>query len=78
MTVEDVVNLTPKFWKLHTDLFSCLEGGSVTLISIQYNLFVGTVAPFAQSRPELGPVLQRALNFDVSSVFAILNPRKES
>lgn len=78
MTVEDVVLLTPKFWKMHTDLFSVLEGGSVTLISIQYNLFVGTVAPFARSRPELGPILQRALNFDISYVPTCLSTRRKS
>lgn len=68
MTLEDVLKLTPKFWKLHADPLLVLDGGALTMLSIQYNLFVGTVAPFALSRPELQPVLQQAMNFDISSV----------
>jgi hypothetical protein len=64
--VEDILSLSPKFWKLHTDPIAAVDGGALTLISIQYNLFVGTVAPFATSRPELQRILQRALCFDVS------------
>ncbi|KUL91691.1 hypothetical protein ZTR_01050 [Talaromyces verruculosus] len=66
LTVEDIVTLGPKFWKLQTDLISAVDGGALTLISIQYNLFVGTVAPFAAKRPDLHWILQRALKFEIS------------
>ena len=70
--MEDVLHLRPAFWKLQTDPLAAVDGGALTLISIQYNLFVGTVAPFALTRPELQPILQRAINFDVSSVISLL------
>ena len=53
---------------LHTDPIAAVDGGALTLISIQYNLFVGTVAPFAASRADLQRILQRALSFEISLV----------
>ena len=64
--MEDIVTLGPKFWKLQTDLITAVDGGALTLISIQYNLFLGTVAPFAAKRPDLHWILQRALKFEIS------------
>jgi hypothetical protein len=66
LTVEDVSYLTPAFWKIHTDPIAAADGGAFTLVSIQYNLFVGTVAPFAATRPELHSILQRAMKFEIS------------
>lgn len=66
--MEDIASLSPKFWKLQTDPIAAVDGGALTLISIQYNLFVGTVAPFATTRPDLHGILQRALNFEISLV----------
>ncbi|GKZ37084.1 hypothetical protein AbraIFM66950_008475 [Aspergillus brasiliensis] len=71
LTVKDILSLSPKFWKLHADPIAAVDGGALTLISIQYNLFVGTVALFATSRPELQGILQRALRFDVSAQFML-------
>ncbi|PWY90684.1 acyl-CoA dehydrogenase NM domain-like protein [Aspergillus heteromorphus CBS 117.55] len=71
LTIKDVAYITPRFWKLHTDLLGAMDGGATTLVSIQYNLFIGTVAPFAASRPDLLPILQRALKFDVSAQFML-------
>ncbi|KAL2825529.1 hypothetical protein BJY01DRAFT_241534 [Aspergillus pseudoustus] len=71
LTVEDVSYLTPQFWKIHTDPINTVDGGALTLLSIQYNLFVGTVAPFATARPELHSILQRAMRFDISAQFML-------
>lgn len=35
------------------------------IFSIQYNLVAGTIAPYAMKRPDLQPVMQKILNFDV-------------
>ncbi|KAF7169071.1 hypothetical protein CNMCM5623_001903 [Aspergillus felis] len=67
LTVEDILSLSPKFWKLQTDPIAAVDGGALTLISIQYNLFVGTVAPFAARRLDLQWILQRALSFEISA-----------
>ena len=66
LTLKDVLYLTPKFWKLHREPLITLDGGAFTLLSIQCNLFVGTLAPFALERPELQLILQSALDFDIS------------
>ncbi|PYI24352.1 acyl-CoA dehydrogenase NM domain-like protein [Aspergillus violaceofuscus CBS 115571] len=71
LTVKDVAYLTPSFWKLHTDMIGAMDGGAVTLISIQYNLFVGTVAPFAATRPDLALIVQQAMKFDISAQFML-------
>lgn len=70
LSTDDVVNITPKFWQLHVDPLSVMDGSAFALIAIQYNLFVGTVGPFASSRPELRPLIQKAMDFDISSVLA--------
>lgn len=35
------------------------------IFSIQYNLVAGTIAPYALKRPDLQPVMEKILNFDV-------------
>lgn len=72
MTLEDVLYITPKFWRLHLEPLAAFDGGTFTLLSIQCNLFVGTLAPFTLKRPELQPILQSALNFDISWVFSLI------
>ncbi|KAF9250582.1 hypothetical protein LCP9604111_3484 [Penicillium roqueforti] len=71
LTLKDVLYITPKFWKLHREPLLTLDGGAFTLLSIQCNLFVGTLAPFALKRPELQRILQSALDFDLSAQFML-------
>ncbi|KAH8085466.1 acyl-CoA dehydrogenase NM domain-like protein [Cristinia sonorae] len=71
LTAEDVLYLRPKFWALHQDLITPKDGAATTLITIQYNLAAGTLAPFAAKRPELRPLLQQIMNFDVSAQFLL-------
>jgi acyl-CoA oxidase len=62
---EDVVFLTPKFWQMHLDPIVATDGAATTLLTIQFNLAAGTLAPYALERPELMPLLKKILNFDV-------------
>ncbi|KAJ6109044.1 acyl-CoA dehydrogenase NM domain-like protein [Penicillium sp. IBT 16267x] len=71
MTLKDVIDTTPKFWKLHIDMLTAMDGGAINLISVQYNLFVGTVAPFTATRPHLALIIQQAMNFDISAQFML-------
>jgi acyl-CoA oxidase len=64
--VDDVRYLTPKFWRYHQDLINPFDMAAFTLITIQYNLCAGTLAPFLPDRPDLGELMKRILNFDVS------------
>lgn len=66
LTIPDILNMTPKFCKMHLQPLVALDGGALTLLTIQTNLFIGTLAPFASQRPELHSVLQAAINFEIS------------
>lgn len=72
LTLKDVVDTTPKFWKLHIDMLTAMDGGAINLVSVQYNLFVGTVAPFADTQPQLAFIIQQAMNFDISCVSQLI------
>lgn len=49
-----------------------MDGAMTSLLTIQYNLAAGMLAPFAAERPELRPLMQKILDFDVSSVFYLV------
>ena len=66
LSIEDVLTLSQKFWELHMDKICILDGAATTLLTIQYNLVAGTLAPYAIKRPELGGVMQQILNYDIS------------
>lgn len=63
--------MTPAFWKLHMDMLTAMDGGAINLVSVQYNLFVGTVAPFAATHPELPSIIDKALRVDISCVLRL-------
>ncbi|KLO15452.1 acyl-CoA dehydrogenase NM domain-like protein [Schizopora paradoxa] len=44
---------------------------AVILLSMQYNLVAGTLAPYAESRPDLRPLLDRILNYEVLGSFLL-------
>ncbi|KAI0923359.1 hypothetical protein AcV5_008933 [Taiwanofungus camphoratus] len=71
LTAYDVQYMTPKFWELHTDNIHALDGAAFTLLTIQYNLAGGTLAPFAEKRPELRPLMDKIMKFDVSAQFML-------
>lgn len=47
-------------------MLTAMDGGAINLVSVQYNLFVGTVAPFAATQPQLAFIIEQAMNFDIS------------
>lgn len=53
---------------MHTDPILCLDGAATTLLTIQYNLCIGTIAPFALKRPELVPLLRSLLKYETMYV----------
>ena len=66
LTANDVDSLSERFWRLHTDFLGVYDGAALTLIGSQYNLVAGTLAPHAQKRPELRPLLKEIMEFEVS------------
>ncbi|KAH9832477.1 acyl-CoA dehydrogenase NM domain-like protein [Rhodofomes roseus] len=71
MTAEDTLYLRPKFWEFHTDNIHSMDAGAFTLLTIQYNLMGGTLAAFAQKRPELRSIMDKVMRFDVSAQFLL-------
>lgn len=63
LTIDDVLTLSPKFWELHQDPIMAMDGGAMTLITIQVNLTSGTIARQAVHRPELVPLVDDLLNY---------------
>ncbi|KIK32316.1 hypothetical protein CY34DRAFT_19137 [Suillus luteus UH-Slu-Lm8-n1] len=66
ITLDDTLNLTQKFWDMHTDPITVLDGGAHTLLIIQYNLVAGTLAQYtAATRPDLVSVVEDILRWNV-------------
>jgi hypothetical protein len=53
---------------MHTDNIAAVDIAPMALLTIQYNLAAGTIAPWSEKRPELRPILQKILDFEVSCV----------
>ncbi|CAG8100244.1 unnamed protein product [Penicillium salamii] len=71
LTIQDILQTTPKFCSMHLQPLVALDGGALTLLTVQTNLFIGTLAPFAMQRPELRSILNAAMNFDLSGQFML-------
>jgi acyl-CoA oxidase len=63
---DDILSLTARFWEMHMDGIVITDIGSLILLSIQYNLVAGTIAPFARERADLQHLMKKIMNFDVS------------
>ncbi|CAG8266986.1 unnamed protein product [Penicillium nalgiovense] len=71
LTLEDVLHLTPKFWKCHQDRIIIRDTTAQILVTIQINLVAGTLAPFVLKRPDLEPLMKEVLNFDITTPFML-------
>ncbi|KAH9942406.1 acyl-CoA dehydrogenase NM domain-like protein [Epithele typhae] len=63
MTLDDVHNLTPKFWDMHSDPATAMDPAATTLLTIQYNLCAGTIALYSKHRPELVSLVDDLLRY---------------
>lgn len=64
--MEDILYLSDRFWQFHQDMIHTLDSAAFSLLAIQYNLCVGTLAPFLQHRADLESLIQPLLSFEVS------------
>ncbi|KAJ9218775.1 hypothetical protein DTO027B5_8754 [Paecilomyces variotii] len=71
LTVQDVLHLTPKFWQMHTDMAMGMDAAALTLVTIQYNLAAGTIAPYMKKRPDLVQLMDNILQFNYSAQFLL-------
>ena len=63
LTLQDVVALSPNLWNVHQDPIVCLDGSAVTLLTIQYNLCLGTISTYLPQRKDLLPLAQSLADY---------------
>jgi hypothetical protein len=62
--VEDVLHLSERYWHFHTDPILALDGSVATLLTIHYNLCLGTIVRYLKNRPDLKPLVYKLLSFE--------------
>ncbi|KAJ6563118.1 acyl-CoA dehydrogenase/oxidase [Mycena vulgaris] len=71
LTLDDIMSLSAKFWNMHTDPIIVLDGAAATLLTIQYNLAVGTLGAFVSSRPDIATIVDDIINFKAIGQFCL-------
>ncbi|KAH8692187.1 hypothetical protein BGW36DRAFT_42969 [Talaromyces proteolyticus] len=71
LTMDDVLYYSPKFWHLNKDGMAVVDPIAQALISIQTNLVAGTIATYAVKRPDLRPLFEKIVRFDVATSFML-------
>ncbi|KAJ6550334.1 hypothetical protein B0H19DRAFT_951704, partial [Mycena capillaripes] len=74
LTAHDDNTLSSYFWAMHTDNIAAIDIAIMALLTMQYNLAAGTIAPWAEKRPELRSILKATLEFEVSYVIRLVLP----
>ncbi|KAK6988896.1 acyl-CoA dehydrogenase NM domain-like protein [Favolaschia claudopus] len=71
LSLNDIILLSPKFWNMHTDPIICLDGAATTLLTIQYNLAVGTLGAFVSERNDLAEIVNNLMEFRAIGQFCL-------
>jgi acyl-CoA oxidase len=71
LSAADVLNVTPKFWSLVLDPISPLDFGCYTIIGVNVNLAIGTIARYLPERPDLEPLVKSMLSLDTVGVYLL-------
>ncbi|KAI0844945.1 putative acyl-CoA oxidase [Daldinia vernicosa] len=71
MTVDDILNLRPRFWEFHRHFVTTKDYSVTTTLAIHWNLCIGTIAKFAHGRKDLQPLLQDLLSFNVCGEYLL-------
>lgn len=74
-TFEDIVNLSPKFRKIHNDPIVCHDGPSATIMTIHLNLGVGTVGTYAADRSKLQAFYKDMMDCKITGQFLLTEVR---
>jgi acyl-CoA oxidase len=62
--------LSDSFWKLHADPIIWRDGATGTLLTIHFNLCLGTILDFGRRRKDLTPLIDDLLAFRTKCVAA--------
>ncbi|TRX88833.1 hypothetical protein FHL15_010292 [Xylaria flabelliformis] len=70
-SVEDVVKLQPRFWEFYRHPIVGRDSSMGTTLSIHWNLCIGTIGSYVTRRPDLIPLLDKLINFDLCGEFLL-------
>jgi acyl-CoA oxidase len=71
LSVDDVLNVTPKFWSMHLDLVFLLDFGTAVIIGGHVNLTIGTIARYLPERPDLCPLMHSMLEMETIGMYLL-------
>ncbi|KAI0101043.1 acyl-CoA dehydrogenase/oxidase [Nemania sp. FL0031] len=71
ITVENVVKLQPRFWEFYRHPISTRDTAIGTALSIHWNLCIGTIGAHVPRRPDLVPLLEKLVRFDLCGEFLL-------
>ncbi|TGJ80501.1 hypothetical protein E0Z10_g8262 [Xylaria hypoxylon] len=71
ITVEDVVKLRPNFWEFYRHAICVRDTAMGTTLSIHWNLCIGTIGSYVHRRPDLAPLLDKLLRFELCGEFLL-------
>lgn len=69
LTAHDIIDLTPKSWRVHQEYMALRDTMAQIIVMIQSNIIAGTIATHATARPDLHPLLEDILNYNVICVW---------
>ncbi|KAG7441051.1 acyl-CoA dehydrogenase NM domain-like protein [Guyanagaster necrorhizus] len=71
LTAEDILNVTPRYWEFHNDPLIVMDVSVATLLTIHFNLCIGTLAMYLDRRPDLKETIDRLLSFEWSGQYCL-------
>ncbi|KAI3336258.1 acyl-CoA dehydrogenase/oxidase [Ustulina deusta] len=71
ITLKDVVKLQPNFWDFYRHPICVRDTAMGTTLAIHWNLCIGTIGAYVNRRPDLAPLLEKLLRFEVCGEFLL-------
>ncbi|KAI0539434.1 acyl-CoA dehydrogenase/oxidase [Xylaria digitata] len=71
IVVDDVVKLRPNFWEFYRHAITTRDTAMGTTLAIHWNLCIGTIGSYVHRRPDLAPLLEKLLRFDICGEFLL-------
>ncbi|KAL1630024.1 hypothetical protein SLS54_000884 [Diplodia seriata] len=71
MRHKDILTLSPKFWNFHLDPIHATANNCLVLLTTHLNLCIGTLGSYLKDRPDLGPLIEKLLKFEINGQFLL-------
>lgn len=71
LTAKDVLECSDKFWALQSDPRLALDLACYTIIAAHAGLTIGTLAKFADHRPDVAALVNSMLKFDTVGLYLL-------